>query len=601
MPPIWIAVDVETTGLDFTRDTITSLAFFAPSLPSRALTEKEEIRAWLEEHKDDFFVFHNGKFDVKAIWKEFCLPVRVAWDTLLAESILPDRPDKLDLQTCVAKELGYPPWKEKLLYQNIGNVDKASVQTLALSDVKYTYELFLKQVEKLKQLNLENYFLKNNLGVRTLNFLAEVEYRGIGLNYDKMQELWKKNLIEHEILCKNLYERYKSLVVEYENAEFAKHPLCPPKPGAKESTLQRYQERLKSRIEKYKFNFGSPKQVTWLLTKKFNFPCKNVEGKVSTSQDVLEFYRGQQPIIDELLQLRHNEHDSSAFFQNWHDYYREGRLHPSYRMDIAKTYRLSCSEPALQQVKRESGMRELFIPEHGMRLAVVDYSQIEPRLIAHYSEDSVLKDIYTNNLDLYETVARVVMGYTGPSDELKNKYKDIRSIAKEIALSSFYGIGPDKFAHRVRYRTGRQITVEQARHYIDSYFNLLSGVRHFKVNLANYLEKTPMLTTILGRTLFFKPGELYHLAFNKLIQCTGSDINLFSQVDLDLYFKNANMQARCIHLVHDEALFQYPQEEEGMALQAIKYYMADRYSEPSWGFRVPIKVDIKTGQNWGCK
>lgn len=605
----WIAVDIETkdapdmegSALDFTRAEIVSLAYWGNGAKG-FLTNPELIKEWLTKNINNYnFIWHNGKFDVKVLRRLFGVQLPINWDTLLAESIMPDRPDKLSLEVCVGHELGYPPWKSKEVYQNMATSPIDTIAALNLTDVEYTYQLFLKQFEKLDALGLLQYLLVNNLGFSALDFLADLEYRGIRIDVASMHKLWQDNLKEHKELCSNLYDSYKDLVKEYEEEQLSKHPLKPLREGASAKMQQKYEERLRARKAKYKFNFGAPKQVEWLLTKKLGFPCTNLEGKVSTAKDVLEIYRNQHPMINMLLSLRHNEHDSSCFYQKWDKFNRDGRLHPSYRMDMTKTFRLSCSEPPLQQVKRDSYMRQLFIPSEGMRYAVVDYSMIEPRFIAHYSEDRALLDVFRSKEDYYYIIAKEVLGYRKSAEELRNGDKSIRQVAKTIALSSFYGIGPDKLAYRIRLDSGVSLSVMQTRDYLRRLFDFLDGVRAFRQNLASILQENPVVVNPFGRTLYFKPHEYNHLAFNKIMQCTGSDINLYSQIDLDKYFKSYKIEARCVHLVHDEAIFEYKPEQEDQLMMLLKYIMAERYAEPPFSLKVPIAININTGTSWGVK
>jgi DNA polymerase I-like protein with 3'-5' exonuclease and polymerase domains len=210
-------------------------------------------------------------------------------------------------------------------------------------------------------------------------------------------------------------------------------------------------------------------------------------------------------------------------------------------------------------------------------------------------------DIFNGDSDLYELVARRIMGYAGTSEDFKFKNKTLRAVAKEVALSSFYGIGPEKFAYRIRIKTGEAITAMQAKHYLDGYFQLLSGVMEFRRRLPTLLERQPQVTTPFGRTIYFKSHEYYHLAFNKIMQCTGSDINLHSQVDLAILFDKMGLDAHLVHLVHDEAIFEYKSEQEQAVLDVINYVMADRYAGPPWNLRVPIRLAIATGDSWAIK
>lgn len=586
----WVACDLETTGLDFTKDTIRTFAWYTTDAWG-VEEDLSKIKAWFNKHSADSLIWHNAPFDLKFLWRAG-IPAWVSWDTMLAESILPNRFASRSLEAVTEKRLGIGSWKPKTP-SGIINLPIQDLIKMTMEDVRNTYLIFGQQLEEMSRLGLLEFYLNNPLGLDTLRLLTKIEYHGIGLNVGEMNKLWSQNIQQHGEMEKHLRITYKDMIAPYEQMQFEAN-----KPAIKPSH-KNYERVLAARKKESEFNFGSPKQVLWLL-KQRGFPCLDIEGKESTGKDVLSFYKDQDPLVNDLLLLRENEHTSNSFYKNWSAADRDGRLYPTYHYGNTKTFRLSCSNPALQQVPRDSKLRELFIPSPGYKMIVVDYSQIEPRLIAHYTQDAALTQVFREGYDLYEIVAREILNYTGTATDLKTKDKQTRSVAKEIALASFYGIGARKLAYRIKVNTGVYLDEAQTRQYLNAYFDFLWGVKKYKRDLVGILQNNPSFVTVFGRTLFFQPEEYEHLAFNKIIQNTGSDINLVSQFALKSIFEQESLDARCLHLVHDEAVFEAkggPGEMKEI-LKNIQYYMADQYLDL---ILVPIKLEISIGDNWGCK
>ena len=123
----WYACDLETPDLDFIQDKILSFAYYASPKNKGVLTNLYDISYWFESHPEDKYIWHNGKFDVKFLKKHLGLDIPIDWDTLLAESLLPDRPESLKLEEVAGKELGVPKWKDKTMYKNMGQADPLAV------------------------------------------------------------------------------------------------------------------------------------------------------------------------------------------------------------------------------------------------------------------------------------------------------------------------------------------------------------------------------------------------------------------------------------------------------------------------------------------
>jgi len=345
------------------------------------------------------------------------------------------------------------------------------------------------------------------------------------------------------------------------------------------------------------FNIGSPKQVGEIF-EELNIATgkKTATGQISTSKDVLAElavdYEIAQLIIDfrEMDKLKATYADSLPKMIN-----TDGRIHGVLNQTVAATGRLSSTEPNLQNipVRTELGqrIRAAFIPEKGHKLISADYSQLELRILAHITKDPVMLEAYVNNEDIHAKTAKLVFGATDEKD-LKEK----RRLAKIVNFGIAYAVEAFGLSTRVG------ISKAEARKVIDDYFATYKGIRAYMDRIPEEAREKGYVTSLFGRRRYF-PGirdrnftvrsRAEREAINMPIQGTASDIVKIAMIRVHQALKDAGLQTKMIMQVHDELLFEAPEQEVKQATEIIK-----REMEAAATLDVPLIADVGVGDNW---
>ncbi|HDH34277.1 MAG TPA: DNA polymerase I, partial [Nitrospirae bacterium] len=274
---------------------------------------------------------------------------------------------------------------------------------------------------------------------------------------------------------------------------------------------------------------------------------------------------------------------------------KTGRVHTSFNQTVTATGRLSSSDPNMQNipVRGEWGkkIRGAFIVEPGNLLLSSDYSQIELRIFAHLSEDKELVTVFKNDGDVHTTTACGLFGVK--SEQVTD---EMRRTAKTVNFGIIYGISPYGLSQQLG------IPVDEAKHYIDAYFARFSGVRGYIDMLIRDVTEAGYVTTIFGRKRAIPElkssnrnikqfGE--RLAVNTPVQGSAADIIKVSMLNIQRRIKRENLKTRMLLQVHDELLFEVPEDEKDIALKLVRQEM-----ENVVVLAVPLKVDIGIGNNW---
>ena len=347
-----------------------------------------------------------------------------------------------------------------------------------------------------------------------------------------------------------------------------------------------------------RFNLRSSQQVARVLYTELGLgPVrKTPSGTPSTSSEVLENLRNQHSIVDKILRYRSLEKLRSTYLDPLPKLVDdEHRLHSRFNQMNTATGRLSSSEPNLQNIpiRGEFGprMRSCFVAEEGNRLVAADYSQIELRILAHFSGDPTLIEAFTGGEDIHAKTAGLIL--EKGTDEIST---DERRQAKTINFGLIYGMGPQKLARE----TG--ITVREAKEFIRIYFSKLEGVSGLFEHIQKGARENGYVTTLFGRRRLLPDinsrnenlaQQSRRLAINTVIQGSAADIikkaMLLAADDEEL----ARLDARLILQVHDELLAEVPAEgakRAGERLAAIMAGVAD--------LDVPLTVEWGLGENW---
>jgi DNA polymerase-1 len=344
------------------------------------------------------------------------------------------------------------------------------------------------------------------------------------------------------------------------------------------------------------FTIGSPQQLSEILFNKLGLSKKR-RGKTGFSTDarVLQAIRGEHPIIEKVEDWRELSKLKSTYLDALPELIdaRTGRLHTTFNQTATTTGRLSSTNPNLQNVpiRTELGreIRSCFVAEEGHRLISADYSQVELRVLAHIAGEDVLKDIFRRGEDVHTATAGTILG-TAPEDVDPGT----RSKAKMVNYGIVYGLSAYGLADRL------QIPQDEAQEFIDRYLDGFPKVKEFIESTIEQATNEGHVSTLFGRIRRIPElrarqwttrslGE--RLAVNTVIQGTAADILKVAM--LRCRDALAGMESRLVLTVHDELLFEAPEDEVEAAKEIVVREMAEAFElDP------PLEVDVGVGLNW---
>jgi len=347
------------------------------------------------------------------------------------------------------------------------------------------------------------------------------------------------------------------------------------------------------------FNINSPKQLQEVLFEKLGLrPTKKTKTGYSTNIDVLEELALVHELPREIIEYRGLSKLKSTYVDALPRLVnnKTGRIHTSFNQTITATGRLSSSDPNLQNIpiRGEWGkrIREAFIAEEGHLLLSSDYSQIELRVLAHLSQDEGFIEVFTQDGDIHTRTACELFGMSPESVT-----PEMRRSAKTVNFGIVYGISP--------YGLGRQLGIpaDEARYYIDTYFARHSGIKNYMDTLIKEAEERGYVSTLYNRKRAIPElkssnrnirqlGE--RLAINSPVQGSAADIIKVSMINIWKRLGKEGFRTRMLLQVHDELLFEVPEEEKDTVMQLVKQEM-----ESAIRLRVPLRVDMGIGRNWG--
>jgi DNA polymerase-1 len=354
------------------------------------------------------------------------------------------------------------------------------------------------------------------------------------------------------------------------------------------------------------FNIASPIQLRQILFEEMKLPTKKktgVTGAASTDQETLEWLAAQDYKIAVSLiehrqvgKLKGTYVDALPALINA----KTGRVHASFNQTVAATGRLSSSDPNLQNipVRREQGrqIRQAFLPEEGWKLITADYSQIELRLLAHFSRDEALTTAFTQNRDVHTLVASQIyqVAESAVSEEM-------RRTAKTVNFGVIYGMSAHGLAQRLR------IPRDEAGRFIDAYFARYARVLDYQKKLLSECRKSGYVGTILQRrreitgvrtdSTYQQRNQPEREAINMEIQGSAADLIKLAMLNIHQRLKKEKHRARMLLQIHDELVFEAPEEEVASFAALVHEEMTAKVGK-ALDLRVPLQVDIAAGLNW---
>jgi len=368
-------------------------------------------------------------------------------------------------------------------------------------------------------------------------------------------------------------------------------------------SMEKEVRRLEKEIWKMarsEFNVNSPTQLAEILFDKLNLQPNTRRGKAkarSTAADILEELSAQHPLPAKIIEYREIAKLKSTYVDALPKlvHPETGRLHTSFSQTGTATGRLSSSDPNLQNIpiRTELGreIRAAFVAEKGKILLSADYSQIELRIMAHFSKDPVLVEAFRNGEDIHARTAQEVFG-VGPMAQ----NTEHRRAAKAINFGIIYGLSPFGLA--------QQLGIEQkeAAKFINAYFTRYRGVKEYLDNIIAETRKTGVAKTLFGRIrpipeINSPQMQLRNFAertaLNSPLQGTAADLIKLAMINIDERLAEEKFEAKMILQVHDELLFEAPTKERPKLEKLVKEEMEGVHK-----LAVPIVVEIGSGPNW---
>src|SRR5580692_3983996 len=349
----------------------------------------------------------------------------------------------------------------------------------------------------------------------------------------------------------------------------------------------------------HRFNINSPKQLGDVLFNKMLLPKPMKYGKgkvVSTAQDVLEELAEQHPVPALVLEYRQLAKLKSTYLDSLPQLTdAQGRVHTTFNQVGTATGRLSSTNPNLQNIPVRTALgreiRAAFIPAPGNVLMSADYSQIELRLMAHFSQDPLLLDAYRTGKDIHTLTASEVFGVDPATMD-----KETRARAKAVNFGIVYGISPFGLA--------AQLNIDQktAKTYIETYFDRYKGVQRFIKETLESVRRDQSVKTYFGR---IRPipdiqsrnpnmrGFAERTAINTPLQGTAADLIKLAMLKIDQIIRDRKLKSQMTLQVHDELLFDVVPEEAEELRELVKQEM-EHVAE----FSIPIVADVGIGKNW---
>jgi len=515
-------------------------------IPHKYIVETQGIASLLEDENIKK-ICHDYKSEIKNFDALGLKLGGVNFDLMLAAYLLNPGERASDLQTIIFSELGEAARSES------AGTDPGNITAAA----SYIYKLKPKYAGELGEIGCAKLLAEMEMPLSPV--LYEMEKTGALIDVDFLKEM-----------SANFTKRLKSI----ENKAFE--------------------------LAGESFNLNSPKQIKEILFGKLGVATAGIRKTktgLSTAAAELEKLRGAHPLVDlivehrELTKLKSTYIDALPALAD-----KEGRVHTSFNQTVTSTGRLSSSNPNLQNIPIRTDLgkeiRKAFIAPKGWKLISADYSQIELRIVASLANDKEMITAFNKNADIHTHTASEIWGV--PHDKVT---PEMRRAAKAVNFGIVYGIGPQGLSE------GAGISFNEAKEFIRKYFAVYSGIK-------NYVDETKALAKSLGyvETLFHRRRYLpdivseipqiragaERMAVNMPVQGAAADIIKMAMLKIDILLRKMPEKIRMLLQVHDELVFEVREDFVRDASRLIRDLM-----ETTYKLKVPIKVDVEVGQNWG--
>jgi DNA polymerase I len=574
---IW-AFDTETTSLDVMHAELVGLSFafkckkpFYIPLAHNYLGAPQQLpRDWVLQQLKPLFedpnqlkIGHHLKYDMSVLANYGIQLQGLYFDTLIASYLLDSASNSHSLDSAAIKHLDH----KTILFEEIAgkgskqktfnqiDIQKAGPYASEDAEIAFRLQEVLKpQLEALPGL----FKVFSDIEMPLVPVLSRIERHGV--------------LVDAQLLKKQSLSIAKRLLKLEEKA---------------------YQMAGKA------FNLGSPKQLQTVLFVEQSLPIleKTPKGQASTSENVLQALARRYPLAKVILKHRSLSKLKSTYTDKLPERINPetGRIHTSYHQAAVVTGRLSSSDPNLQNIpaRTEEGrkIRAAFIAPPGYKILAADYSQIELRIVAHFSQDKGLLDAFAQGLDIHQATAAEVLNIP-----LYEVTPEQRRSAKAVNFGLIYGMSSFGLSRQLG------ISREEAKNYIERYFDRYPGVKEYMERTRQQAHEHAYVTTLFKRRLnlaFINSNDPLRrraserAAINAPLQGTAADIIKKAMIAIDQALSQQRLNARMIMQVHDELVFEVANADLKQAQPVIENLMVN-----TTRLSVPLIVDSEVGLNW---
>jgi DNA polymerase-1 len=346
------------------------------------------------------------------------------------------------------------------------------------------------------------------------------------------------------------------------------------------------------------FNIGSPKQLQKILFEELGLKVvKRTKTGPSTDASVLEVLAADHGLPQAILECREVQKLKSTYVDALPKMVsmKTGRVHTTFSQTVAATGRLSSTDPNLQNIPIRSDLgrtlRKVFIADPGNVLISVDYSQIELRVLAHFSEDPILMDAFTRGIDVHTRTAAALFDI-----DPKDVNREQRTQAKAVNFGVLYGMGPVRLARDLK------IPRRTASKFVEDYFARQPGVKKYVDDTLDFARQHGFVRTLLGRRRIIADinssnrgarAQAERIAVNTPIQGSSADLIKLAMIRLDAVLAESNLDAKLLLQVHDELLVEAKTSEAEKAAELVR-----REMEHVYPLKAPLVAEAKWGKSW---
>jgi len=564
--------DTETDSLESSFTNLVGLSFawqervayFVPCPPD--FDKTKEILSFLKPALENPVIVKIGqnlKFDINVLARYEVAVQGPIFDTMLAHYLLhPDQRHGMDLMA--ENYLNYTPVSIETLIGKKGkaqgtmaDADPTDLAEYAAEDSDITYQLKKVLAPQIEELSQES--LLTDVEGKLIYVLSDMERSGIRIDTEALSGL---------------------------SVDLA------------EQIIQIEAEVYQSAGEK--FNMSSPQQLGKILFEKLNLDPKAKKtktGQWATGEEVLSRLVDEHPIVSQILEFREMQKLKSTYIDSLPTLIGpDGRVHTSFNQAVAATGRLSSTNPNLQNIPirtaRGREIRKAFVARDGdYQILSADYSQVELRLMAHFSEDATMIEAFKQGKDIHAITASRIFKV-----DLDQVDSDMRRKAKTANFGIIYGISAFGLSQRL------SIPRKEAADLIEAYFTEFSSVKKYMDRIIHLAQEQEYVSTILGRRRYLpdinsrnqtQRGFAERNAINAPIQGSAADIIKLAMINLHDWMKKENLKSRMVLQVHDELVFDAHRSEIDLLKEKVPFFMSGAIP-----MTVPLEVGVGVGENW---